>query len=346
MIVKIETSEFSTWWNECLNSIQKAKVQQSNSYLFGEELVSVEFYQYENLFFTQAIAHLELNPTQDKLNVFSILVVDKSLSKIQIPMYLINKYYSELAQNHYASSHDLNYILHYQFEGTGIHLQIINKLTNQAIVWCNSSVLIPAWSKSFPFRQILHHFFEDSHYCLIHGAGVGINGIGVLLTAKGGSGKSTSALACLSNGWQYVGDDFILLNTNTNYMYSLYNVAKLEPHQLANFKNLAEITLSKNQDMHKQQIFLFPKYQSRLCRKMKLRAIITPQYDASLDANTLFPCSVSHSLLAMAPSTVFLLKADKRLFNKLSQVCQSLPTYKLNTSSDLDNIPKVIEQVL
>lgn len=346
MIIKIETIEFSSWWDKCLSTVQEFSARHISHYLFGEELTVVEFYQDDNMFFTQAIAHLELNNIQNQPANFSILVIDEDQSKIEIPIHFIKKYYDKLTQNHYAISNDLNYVLHYQFDNDCIHLQFINKMTSQAIVWCNSIKLIPTWNKSFPFRQVLYHFFENSSYCLIHGAGVGVNGVGVLLTAKGGSGKSTAALACLSNGWQYVGDDFILLDTNTNYMYSLYNVAKLEPHQLVNFTNLAEMVLNENQDMQKQQIFLFPNYQDKLCHKMKLIAIITTQYNVNVSESTLLPCSAGHTLLAMAPSTIFLLKAGNALFNKLSIVCQSLSTYKLTTSSDIKSIPQIIKRLL
>ncbi len=346
MIAKLNTNEVSKWWLECEKHIQKSHPSQSNYYLFGQSTALIKFYQSDNLFFTQAIAHLEIHNQNFIKNNFLIHVIDGTKSGIVIPLDIIIKYKVILDNNHYVQSEDINYVLHYQFGDNFTHIQIINKLTNQAIVWCNVTQQIPSWEKSFPFRQILHHFFERSSYCLIHAAGVGIDGSGVILTAKGGSGKSTSALSCLEQGWQYIGDDFILLDTANNYMYSLYNVAKLEKHQINKFNNLSSIVEAKNQDMQKQQIFLYPKYNDKICHKMKLNAILIPEYDQNLGDTTLIKTTAAHALLSMAPSTMFLLKSEQTIFNKLSQICRSLPCYKLNTSKNLISIPRAIQELL
>ena len=47
---------------------------------------------------------------------------------------------------------------------------------------------------------------------LLHSACVGINGKGVMLSARGGGGKSTLAVSCLLNGFDFVSDDYILVN--------------------------------------------------------------------------------------------------------------------------------------
>ena len=47
---------------------------------------------------------------------------------------------------------------------------------------------------------------------LLHSACVGVDGKGVILSARGGGGKSTLAISCLLGGFDFVSDDYILVN--------------------------------------------------------------------------------------------------------------------------------------
>lgn len=47
---------------------------------------------------------------------------------------------------------------------------------------------------------------------LLHSACVGLDGKGVMISARGGGGKSTLAVSCLLGGFDFVSDDYILVN--------------------------------------------------------------------------------------------------------------------------------------
>lgn len=49
-------------------------------------------------------------------------------------------------------------------------------------------------------------------YLLLHSACVGMEGKGVMISARGGGGKSTLAVSCLLDGFDFVSDDYILVN--------------------------------------------------------------------------------------------------------------------------------------
>ncbi len=336
----IDSTLFEQWWLDCLNVTQALTAQQKKYYHFGEAIFAIHFYHDDSCFFTQAIAHVELtvNDTHD----FQIDVIDGSIAKL--PTWFITQHLTTLISHHFTVSDNQRFILHYQ-KNTQV-IQFIDLASNRAVVWYAALSLLPAWERSFPFRQILHHYFENTDYCLIHGAAVGIKGQGVLLTAKGGSGKSTAALACLSKAWLYAGDDFVLYQTKTNTLYSLYNVAKLTPQQLTRFNGLQALSIAIDNDMDKQQLFLYPPYQSQLIRKLTLTAIIVPRYEASTEMCQLIPITAAHALFCMAPSTLFLLNAKQDSFNKLAHLCKSIPTYQLNTNDQLDGIPLTLQTLL
>ena len=76
---------------------------------------------------------------------------------------------------------------------------------------------------------------------MVHAASVGSSTGGALLIGKGGSGKSTAALACLSSSLMYAGDDYCLVTAEPSpAAYCLYNTAKLKKDtDLERFPHLA-----------------------------------------------------------------------------------------------------------
>ena len=46
----------------------------------------------------------------------------------------------------------------------------------------------------------------------LHSACIGVDGKGVMLSARGGGGKSTLAVSCMGNGFDFVSDDYIVVN--------------------------------------------------------------------------------------------------------------------------------------
>ena len=338
--------DLNLWWEENYNIISSVKPSHSRRFKFAEDLFVVDFHQPEDAFFTNAIAHNEIFSIDTSNTDFKIHVIDASISKINLSGWFIESHLFKFNGQHYLSTNDNNIILHVYHPDNGFIIQLINKLTSHAIIWYSEFGIIPEWEQSFPFRQVLHHYYESTDYCLIHGAGVGINNSGVLITAKGGSGKSTSALACITNGWNYIGDDFILVNHKTMIMYSLYNVAKLEPKQLGLFPNLNELMTNKIDTLQKRQLFLFPRYKAQLPKQLKIKAIILPNYNPKATNSYLTPDTASNALLKMAPSTILLVKGDKTLFTKLVNLCKKTEIYKLDTSSNLETIVNTLKSII
>src|SRR4051794_7273185 len=74
---------------------------------------------------------------------------------------------------------------------------------------------------------------------LLHAAAVGTEQGGVVITGRGGVGKSTAALLCLEAGLAYLGDDYVVVALEPQPMaYSLYCTAKLDDGQAAHFPGL------------------------------------------------------------------------------------------------------------
>jgi hypothetical protein len=93
-----------------------------------------------------------------------------------------------------------------------------------------------------------YHFLEAAvltvidhlHLAPVHGALVGKNDTGVLLTGDTGAGKSTLALACAVAGWDYLSDDASYLLRNRSDLLSVGNshVIRLRAHAATLFEHL------------------------------------------------------------------------------------------------------------
>ena len=59
---------------------------------------------------------------------------------------------------------------------------------------------VTRWDRAAPLRTALHFALAAPGRQLVHAACVGVDGRGVLLAGPGGSGKSTTTLACLRAG--------------------------------------------------------------------------------------------------------------------------------------------------
>ena len=104
------------------------------------------------------------------------------------------------------------------------------------LYWMHDARQLPPWEVAAPLRTMLGWWAAGQGAQLAHGAAVGIGDDAVLLVGRGGSGKSTTALACLDRGLRYAGDDYVLLRPDGGgppTVHSLYRTGKLRPQDLA-----------------------------------------------------------------------------------------------------------------
>lgn len=308
-------------------------------YQIARFVLEVSYYQNNVAFFEQSIAHLEIAVSKAD---FAICVVSENDTHITPPNAFWGK--EAIAADGLFSSDDERYTAHYQQE-YGI-FQIADCVDKKAFYWMQHEVKLPEWERSFSYRNILHYFTENTSYCMLHAAGLGTKYGGVILPGKGGSGKSNTSLACIGSNILYLGDDFLLVDTDTLTAFSLYNIAKIEHHRLEYFNTIKDnIKPEKVLSNGKVPFFLHPIFKQFLIPNFSITAILLPQF-SGLENTTVSPSTAAESLKAMAPSTLGLLKASQKTFKKMVQIAQHLPSFILHTGTDLQQIPIVIEKVL
>jgi hypothetical protein len=77
-----------------------------------------------------------------------------------------------------------------------------------------------------------------------------------------------------------------------------------------------------------------------------LRAILLPKVTGSPDS-TIRPTTPAQAMIALAPTTMLMPHADaSRVFQRIVEVVNALPAFRLDLGTDIDLIPPAIESLL
>ena len=217
-------------------------------------------------------------------------------------------------------------------------LNLFDTEAGDAVCWVRDPDQLPPWDLAAPLRPILSWWASARKGQLVHGAAVGDRGLAVMLTAIGGSGKSTTALSCLDAGLSYLGDDYVMLRSGEPPMVcSLYSTAKVTPDQmdrvLPHFRKHVAHGASEFQD--KVTLQLGREHASQLVPMMPLSAILVTA--VARDGRTaLAPASRAEVLKAMAPSTIFQLPgAGARAFARMAAIVRRVACHRLYVGTDV-----------
>jgi hypothetical protein len=231
--------------------------------------------------------------------------------------------------------------------GNGM-LSVLDSARGEAWYWAEDAAALPFLDAAEPLRQILHWWLGDHSRQLLHGGGVGLPHGGVLITGRNGSGKSTTALACLVSEVRYAGDDYVVVEPGAPpRLYSLYNSGKLERHHLVRFRDVLT-RLPRDDDVadEKAVIFADELYPGQVIRDFPLRAVIVPRVTKATRAR-LLEISPAAALAALAPTTLLQHHPPQpNALPAMAALVRSVPTLSLELGSDLASIPDVIQAYL
>jgi hypothetical protein len=234
------------------------------------------------------------------------------------------------------------------FDPDSVRLALCDLERRTAIFWIRDWRRLPPWESGAPLRAILHWWLGDERQGFVHGAGVGTAAGGALIVGKGGSGKSTTALACLDAGLAYAGDDYCLVSTTgAPYVHGVYSSAKLNPDSMLRFPRLrGTLRAPVNADGGKSLLFLHPSCGDQLVSGFPLRAVLVPRITGRA-TTTVSVLPASRALFHLAPSSLFQLPGrTPAAFAAIAAVVRSVPCYTLELGTDLAGVASAIAAVL
>ncbi len=302
---------------------------------------------------TQAISHLEVLPIEQPS--LTIHLWDNVSTATRLPgllpafMRLFHWYWHEYLdprQNVKALCSD-RFQMHFKV-GPNI-FSALDQQRNIGLYWIADTAELPYCERGSPLQTLLSWWTSNQNRQYVHAAAVGTSSGGVLLTAKGGSGKSTSALACLNSDLTYASDDYCLVATDpVPYVYSLYNTAKLKgAKDLERFPELAPLVSNGDRlDEEKALIFLKEHFPEKIVTGFPLKAILIPKITGELDTR-ISKATPMLALKSLAPSTLFQLSGTgQSTLEMMSSLVKQIPCYTLELGTDITQIPQVILEFL
>lgn len=227
-------------------------------------------------------------------------------------------------------------------------LNLLDCEKNLAIFWAQSVNRLPWWVSGSPLQMLFHWWMHRQGLQLTHAGAVGTQHGAVLLAGSGGAGKSTTALACVTAGMDYLSEDYCLVRPSPRpCIYSVYNSAKLEENTLSRFPQLRKSIANLGRQAHeKALLFQHQIYPERFAAKRVIRAILVLQIAKNCDTH-LSDVSSAIALRALSASTICQLAyAGVQSFAFLANLVRSIPCYSLKLGQDFSKIPSVVTSVI
>ncbi len=192
------------------------------------------------------------------------------------------------------------------------------------------------WEQATPLRRILHWWAADHGLQLVHAAAVGHASGGLLLVGRSGSGKSTTALACLDAGLGFAGDDYCLLAPgDPPRVYGLYLSGKADDRAATLLPGLREaFAQSPLRIDGKSVVFADQIRPDAICTGFPLRGIVVPRLTGESRSH-LSPLRPADALRSLAPSTLLQMPGNRADgLERLAAIVRHLPAWELALGSD------------
>jgi hypothetical protein len=205
-----------------------------------------------------------------------------------------------------------------------------------AVVWLPSAGHVPWYERAAPFRWLLDNLAARLEMTTLHAAVVGQAGAGVLFAGRGGTGKSTLALACLGHGFDYVGDDYCLLSFGAEpRAHALYSTAKWKKDAVVVPDWLAQAVPDALDSSEQKNILRLDLTRpDQLAEQLTVKAIIVP---APTDSGEPMVESIPQSLAPrhLATSTLLQCQVDQAgPVELMGRLVRAVPAFRLSMPRD------------
>ncbi len=224
----------------------------------------------------------------------------------------------------------------------------IDAAAGEAWFGARAPAVLTHGERGAPFRLVFHWWGAPRARVLAHAGAVGVDGLGVLIVAPGGSGKSSTALACVEAGFVYAGDDYCFVATApAPTAFDLYGSAKVVSDDLACYPRVArEAATRAHETDDKALLFVSRALPDQMVSSLPLHAVVVPVRSGS-GSTTTEALAPSGALRALAPSTIAQLPGGAATtMRELSAIVRDLPCFTLHLGNDRESVPGVIRRLV
>jgi ABC-type cobalamin/Fe3+-siderophores transport system ATPase subunit len=179
---------------------------------------------------------------------------------------------------------------------------------------------------------------------IIHASAISCDKKGLVINGPSGSGKSTLALLCAQSGFNMLADDVVLFSDGQ--ISAIYNYAKIDPRTSP--LDVSGIdTFQVEHSFTAKKIFHINHFNENFYNPVVASAIIFPIF---AHMNHFERINSKIALKILAPNCLRELMGGSSVnFKQLSQLVQSIPSYRVavstNNEKNLDSINQILSEL-
>lgn len=217
--------------------------------------------------------------------------------------------------------------------------------------WCLESVArLQWWEEAAPLRPLLSWILPHHNRHFAHGAAVGDTDGAIMLVGPGGSGKSTTALACQTAGMGYLGDDYCLVSTHTSgppQVHSLYGTAKLRIDDDLTLGPLQPWLLRATPPEGGKAVAVLTEHPDTVVTHSAPVVMVAAVSVGNHRHTVVEPASPADVLAALAPSSLHQLPgATAATFGALTDLVRTVPVCRIELGTARTDITATIADLL
>lgn len=226
--------------------------------------------------------------------------------------------------------------------------QIQDMVSGIGLQWMLDDAALPPWDAGAPLRTFLHWTYGAMGMRLAHAGTLGLGGIGVLLTGKGGSGKSGTVCGGIMDGFESVGDDYVLIEmTDEGVMaHALFPSLKQDPAGVSRL-GLGEMIGARQPNWQGKLEFESTDIGGReLVNRLLIKAVLVASLGEG-EATSVEILSKARAMVSLAPTGLFQMPADRDAAAAFyADIIRKLPTRSIALGTDRHGVNAAIVDVL
>ncbi len=229
-------------------------------------------------------------------------------------------------------------------EGPRVMLLDVEK--RHGLVWARESREIPHWVHWAPARNLLQWWAINEDHPILHCASVGLNGAGVLIPAVSGSGKTSTALACLLDGMDYLGDDTCIYTPGERpLVHRIYGSATVTESNLLRYPSLEEHICFRHPERANKAVLLVDRFRPcQLVETLEVTSILVPVITGK-PGTTIEPARSLTAMHALMPASLMEFWSpfgQQRMAQQMSELVRRVPCYEVRLGTDIPGIAEAI----
>ena len=294
-------------------------------------------------FLTRALEHLRIDPVENPDATFC-LWDSQSTRVTMLPPPCDREGFSDRGDLWGFNSRRIKTAFHYH----DYSVNLFDHERRTGIYWVQNNAVLPYWVLASPLRTLFHWWMERNGCQLVHAAAVGVGDDALLIVGKGGLGKSSTALTCLADGLEFMGDDYVIVRSEPRpAVYSLYATAKLNREDIDRFPEFRP-HLSKQEvpPDEKAVLFLNPRFSSGLRLEMPIAAIAVPRVVDRAETRLIPEAEAVVQQAASFTTMSQLPYSGNHTLQLFAALCGSLPGYRIELGREATGITGAISSFL